>query len=322
MALPIARTRYEAEAYVMLYACVCGHHEFDPERVDDVSVGRHGASEWHGVCGSCGHSRLFVFGRPAGEPTERGHEFLYGGREPSQLLDAGCWMALALDYAAAARGAARPPGVGPFTRVLHAEWTWAAAAVAEAAKFVEPSVGHVPPETLLSGLGLRVRATAPRGAFSRRALQRRFNRYRRGRAVGDEQRWLRRLEKPPQVPELPGMAWFHLVKAIVERCHLLQETGDLSVVLDREALLEALALTGPNSGIDELGAQVCGTLHWLRHGALAMAGEPAADDLASALRCYRPLQDLAARRPGGATPLTFPSQVPRALRLVLECREG
>lgn len=317
MALPIARTRYEADSYITFNPCACGHHEFRPDRIDDIPVGPHGATEWHGQCPECRHSRLFVFGKPAeDEPAGRGHLSLFGGPEPSQLIDAGCWLTVALDHADGAGRLSRIPGSRPFRRVIHERWLWAADAVAEAMKFIPADADEVPEEAFLSGLALRTRVTGPRTAFRRRSLARRLKRYRKGRAVGDERYWLRRLDKAPEVPELPGQVWMRLVPAIIERCYQFTQNGDPSLVLDREALAEAQALMGPNTHVDGFVHQICGMLYWARHTCLAAAGEPAADDLSSALRCFRPLLDLSR---GAPAEVPLPFQVPGPLRQVLEC---
>jgi hypothetical protein len=326
MVLPVARTRYEAETYVMVNPCVCGQRDFRPEHIVDVPAGPHGASEWHGVCPGCGHSRLFVFGRPARpyaepQPGERGPEWLFGGSEPSELIDPGCWMAIALDYVDAARRTPRIEGSVPLFRpVVHELWWWAAAAVAEAAKFVPGSADEVPVDAFMSGVALRTHASAPAGAFRRRALRHRVAGYLKGRAVGDEPAWRRRLAETPETLGLPGPAWVRLLAALLERFARFEASSDPALLLDHEALLEASALTGPNTLVDPITLQTCGMLHWQRHVCQALAGQPAADDLAAALRCFRPLLDMERAAPAGTG--APPAQIPRPLRLVLECRAG
>jgi hypothetical protein len=172
----------------------------------------------------------------------------------------------------------------------------------------------------MSGVALRTHASAPAGAFRRRALRHRVAGYLKGRAVGDEPAWRRRLAETPETLGLPGPAWVRLLAALLERFARFEASSDPALLLDDEALLEASALTGPNTLVDPITLQTCGMLHWQRHVCQALAGQPAADDLAAALRCFRPLLDMERAAPAGTG--APPAQIPRPLRLVLECRAG
>ncbi|MFC6083136.1 hypothetical protein [Sphaerisporangium aureirubrum] len=152
MVLPVARTRDEAHLYLDLHPCAaCGSVEVSWEDAL-VNAGGVAATRYSGVCPGCGAARRYEFGLPEREVVAPGFP-VFGGAEPSRLLDAGEWLWVA-DLTAGNvpsgdRGAARQALVV------------AVAAVEEVVKFVPPGADRVPDEAFWSDRGRRVRAAEP-----------------------------------------------------------------------------------------------------------------------------------------------------------------
>ena len=97
-------TSAEAHIYMDQRPCTCGDIEFDRQSAVMTDGGVLG-SRYFGKCRTCGTMREFIFEMP---PTLRpiGNQVEFGGSDPSRLLDAGEWMAIAEYYAKLDRGTA------------------------------------------------------------------------------------------------------------------------------------------------------------------------------------------------------------------------
>ncbi|MCC5576511.1 hypothetical protein IMZ11_12800 [Microtetraspora sp. AC03309] len=152
MTFAVARTRDEAHLYLDLHPCKqCGSVETEWAR-GLVNVEGELADRYTGTCDGCGAEREFLFGlperpaMPAGYPT-------FGGKESSQLIDAGEWMWVA-DLTAG-----NVP-VGDRAEA-HRTLSVAAAAVEEIVKFIPPGQEEVPDDGFWSERGRAVRAAEP-----------------------------------------------------------------------------------------------------------------------------------------------------------------
>jgi hypothetical protein len=159
MTLPVARTRDEARLYLDLTPCECGAVDADWQHATGVQDGDL-VSVYDATCEQCGVDREYAFGLPAKETAGEFPNF--GADEPSQLIDAGRWIALADQLAGAL-----PPD-DPQTTV-HA-MRIAVAAVDEVIKFVPPHQDAVPPSAFWTPEGRAVYDANP-GRFHRRRLE-------------------------------------------------------------------------------------------------------------------------------------------------------
>ena len=160
MTPPIARTSAEAHLYLDLIPCdTCGQRGFSTYsavvEVDGVLCSRYA-----GPCGHCGAAREFLFRLPAQVMLPLGRDPVFGGPEPSMLLDPGQWLAVA-DAAAS-----EDPATG---RVEPADLRYAAAALDEVVKFIPAGATQVPPQAVVSADGMEVYAQEP-GRFARDRL--------------------------------------------------------------------------------------------------------------------------------------------------------
>lgn len=151
MAFAVARTRDEAYLYLELTPCRdCGSTEAPWEHAL-IEVDGELTISYAGTCAGCGAEREYLFGLPAREtppvswPT-------FGGAEPSELLDAGQWLAVA-DRAAGSV----PADPEETARVLSV----ARAAVEEVIKFVPPGQDAVPEDEFWTPDGRQVRDSEP-----------------------------------------------------------------------------------------------------------------------------------------------------------------
>jgi len=145
MTLRLARTPAEAHLFMDLHPCeVCGTEEFD-RTFSIFPVGDDLASRYTGTCPECGNPREFTFRIPDETPIPDPDEPSFGDDRPSELLDAGEWLWVADDLV---RGLpAEPDGLDTEERRrARREILRAAAAVAEARKFVPPGADAVPAE--------------------------------------------------------------------------------------------------------------------------------------------------------------------------------
>lgn len=172
--LPVARTHDEAQMYLDLHPCErCG--SIDVAWADTV-IDDNGspARRYAGVCGDCGAAREYVFAMPEQIPRPGPFDVvLFGGPEPSRLLDPGEWLLVA-DLCAQA--AAVPPGEEPDDEARRS-LAVAIAAMEEIIKFLPDEADEVPERVFSSVRGRTVYHQEP-GRFRRGRLYRVRNSYR------------------------------------------------------------------------------------------------------------------------------------------------
>jgi len=102
-----------------------------------------------------------------------------------------------------------------------------------------------------------------------------------------------------------------LLNELRERLRRYQETGDARIVLAKDARLEAIALTGPHTGVDVEAYLAAAEVRWLAYRLADKDREPdlREDDLRTALRLYGAVL----RAPDGGARL-----VPAPVRMLLE----
>ncbi|WP_350279193.1 hypothetical protein [Kribbella sp. HUAS MG21] len=149
MTLPVARTRDEARLYLDLTACACGALDADWQHATGLQDGEL-VSVYDATCPGCGADREYAFGLPERETA--GDYPHFGGDEPSQLIDAGRWMALADQLASAL-----PEDPATAAQALHL----ARAAVDEVIKFVPAGATTVPAKAFWTPEGRAVRDAEP-----------------------------------------------------------------------------------------------------------------------------------------------------------------
>jgi hypothetical protein len=151
MAFAVARTRDEAQLYLELHPCPdCGSIETPWEHAL-IEVDGELTISYAGICPGCDAEREYLFGLPAQETRVDGWP-TFGGPEPSEVLDAGQWLAVA--DRAAAGVPADPVEAG---RVLAV----ARAAVDEVIKFVPAGADAVPEDEFWTPEGQAVRDAEP-----------------------------------------------------------------------------------------------------------------------------------------------------------------
>jgi hypothetical protein len=167
MALPVARTRDEAHLYMDMRPCVtCGKSDVHWDSAltsDDGSPAR----RYSGTCPGCKMAREFIFRLPE-RPflAAAGHVVHFGGKDPSELIDAGEWLYVADVCAQAAAG-------GDPSSLLSAEaresLIVAVAAMDEVLKFIPEGRDEVPRAGFWSERGRMLRQNES-GRFRRRRL--------------------------------------------------------------------------------------------------------------------------------------------------------
>jgi hypothetical protein len=165
----LARSAAEAHLFMDLHPCdVCGEEEFQRDFAVVVVDGEQ-RSRYTGGCPECGNPREFTFRLPEETPISDPREPSFGGERPSELLDAGEWLWVADTIAAGTP--AEPDGMdAQERRRAHHDLLTAAAAVAEARKFVAVGADTVAPEALWSPTGRAVHEAEP-GRFDRQRLE-------------------------------------------------------------------------------------------------------------------------------------------------------
>ncbi|WBQ01806.1 hypothetical protein [Kribbella sp. CA-293567] len=147
----MARTRDEAHLYLELQPCPdCGSAEAPWEHAL-VEIDGELTISYAATCPGCAAEREYLFGLPATE-TPTGSWPTFGGPEPSELLDAGQWLAVA-DQAAGAVPT-DPTAAGQALAI-------ARAAVEEVIKFVPPGQDVVPADEFWTGTGRQVFEAEP-----------------------------------------------------------------------------------------------------------------------------------------------------------------
>ncbi|GAA3123903.1 hypothetical protein JOF29_008633 [Kribbella aluminosa] len=148
----IARTATEVLLYLELNACPdCGSDQADwQDRLSEAEL--EPVLGYAGVCLGCGTHREYLFSLPQ-EPRDDGL-YSFGGPEPSELIDAGQWLAVA------DRIAGQVP-VGDRSETARAAMVVARQAVEEVVKFIPPTADVVPDEAFWTEPGQGVRALDP-----------------------------------------------------------------------------------------------------------------------------------------------------------------
>jgi len=144
----IARTTAEAMLYLDLTACPdCGSDDAVWQRaIDD------GALRYVGVCGHCGAEREYLFSPPYQGLLDDVATF--GGPEPSELVDAGQWLAIADAIAGEVPADDR-------SAAARAVMAYACQAVQEVLKFVPRAGDAVPVEAFWTDAGRAERERDP-----------------------------------------------------------------------------------------------------------------------------------------------------------------
>ncbi|TWD84384.1 hypothetical protein FB561_5571 [Kribbella amoyensis] len=151
----IARTGDETLLYLELHPCPdCGTIETPWEHGLVESDGELVIS-YAGICATCGAERQYLFGLPETESVGPFPNF--GGPEPSELIDAGEWMAVADRAAGSVPAGADLAGDQEAAVVLQV----ARAAVEEVLKFVPAGADAVPDNAFWTDDGQAVRAAEP-----------------------------------------------------------------------------------------------------------------------------------------------------------------
>jgi hypothetical protein len=143
------RSHNEAMLFVILRDCeACGalaRDITDELRVDDGTL----LSEYTCVCRECGNIDSFEFRLPEHDPQAGRGGVVYGGDDPSTIIDAGEWLDAAERIASG--GPAEPDGIEREAAAL--AMTGAAAAVHEVLKFIPPGADRVPPTAIWTERG-------------------------------------------------------------------------------------------------------------------------------------------------------------------------
>jgi hypothetical protein len=151
-----ARTNAEAHLFMDLTPCGCGDNAFE-RRSSVVERGDVLCSEYVGPCRTCGAIRTFVFELPEVMPRPVPGKVVYGGDDPSRLLDPGEWMTIAEHRAKLVPATTQDLAV-------------ATAAVEEILKFIPPGGDRVPETAFVSDRGKAILAKEP-GRFRKSRLE-------------------------------------------------------------------------------------------------------------------------------------------------------
>jgi hypothetical protein len=167
--LRLARTNAEAHAYMSLQPCPsCGETRCD---FHSAVVTLEGvlASRYTGKCPRCGTDRVYEFRIPDTILLPPADRVVFGGAEPSQLLDPGEWLSYA-DYWARRVPAHHSALTGGQRSAARHALATALAAVEEVVKFIPDGVDEVPVEMFATRAGRAVRDLEP-GRFGRARLK-------------------------------------------------------------------------------------------------------------------------------------------------------
>src|SRR5687767_11755885 len=95
MAVLEARSHNEAMVYVVLRDCrACGEQIRDITDEIDVRDGDV-VAEYTAVCQRCANTETYVFRLPEHDPQSGQEGVVYGGEQPSTIIDAGEWLMVA-----------------------------------------------------------------------------------------------------------------------------------------------------------------------------------------------------------------------------------
>jgi hypothetical protein len=154
----LARTNAEAHLFMALRPCACGERRF-ARTSSVVAIDGELASRYTGACERCGTPRRFEFRllREVLQPPATG--MVYGGAEPSELLDPGEWLSVADDYARSVPVGARLDGGA--RRSARQRLAAAIAALDEVRKFAPPGAFEVPVNAFTTPFGRAIRDKEP-----------------------------------------------------------------------------------------------------------------------------------------------------------------
>jgi hypothetical protein len=162
--MQIARSSAECHLYIDLHPCACGDPSVPaPHRLESRDHGL--VAVYAGPCPRCGTARRFELTLdpeivPAGT---------FGGTQPSQLIDAGQYLAVA-DAAARAVPANTSRLDDRARQQARAQMRRAVAALEEVLKFIPPGAEHVPGDALFSAAGKALHQAEP-GRFRKARLE-------------------------------------------------------------------------------------------------------------------------------------------------------
>jgi hypothetical protein len=160
----VARSSPECHLYIELHPCGCGETELAAAHRlvsgDDGLV-----AAYEGVCPRCRTTRTFDFALDPEIPP--GMKF--GGARPSQIIDAGQFLAVA-DAAAKAVPGDAATLAGDARRLARARMERAANALEEILKFIPSGADRVPADALFSADGKETYLREP-GRFRRSRLE-------------------------------------------------------------------------------------------------------------------------------------------------------
>jgi hypothetical protein len=147
-----ARSHSEAAVYVLMHDCrACGSSNRD---VTDELDARDGDvfTEYTSFCRDCGNIDVHRFRLPAHDPLAGAVTVVFGGPEPSAIIDAGEWLAFARRTSGG--GPVEPEGLtlqecADAALAMEA----AAAAVREVVKFFEPDAERLPRSAIWTDRG-------------------------------------------------------------------------------------------------------------------------------------------------------------------------
>lgn len=148
--LKLARTNAEAHLFMDLRPCSCGERRF-ARTSSVVTIDGDLASRYTGACARCGTARQFEFRLPPEILQPPANGVVYGGDDPSELLDPGEWLSVADDYARSVPVGAKLDGDA--LRSARQRLASAAAALDEVCKFAPPGAIEVPHTAFTTPLG-------------------------------------------------------------------------------------------------------------------------------------------------------------------------
>jgi predicted nucleic acid-binding Zn-ribbon protein len=158
--LKLARSNAEAHLFMALRPCpTCGNRR-TRYRSSVVRIGEVLASRYVGQCPDCGAERRFEFRLPDEIPTPSGDTVHYGDDRPSELVDAGQWLAHCDDMARRVP-ADRSRLSEDEARTARYALTSAAASAEEVLKFIPPGADQVPDSAFWTAEGRAVRDREP-----------------------------------------------------------------------------------------------------------------------------------------------------------------
>ncbi|WIM97991.1 hypothetical protein ACTOB_001559 [Actinoplanes oblitus] len=187
MSRRLARTRLEAQLYLDLTPCECGHlgleSRAEPVRFEDGTPG----CRYTGTCAACGRARADVFRVPEiSQDVSSPDEVVYGlGGRTSELLDPAQWLWAAQRYAAAVPSTS--DSAPEAERATARTWLMAAvAAVGETEKFLPEDADSVPATAFWTEGGRAFYQRDPQAFHEHRLADLRMGYERRLRAMRDE----------------------------------------------------------------------------------------------------------------------------------------